>query len=309
MGAIALAAALWLLLIGSLACKSGPRVFVNIIVDPVPKDTRGAKILDHVRNLTLMYTSHGISAADIVLWPPVFSLPCDPLRWTGGLSKGRGSNIVHKEIWDMYYRKRRPGCNDKVIVHEYDAFLGNTHAIQNSVDMTRNMTHDFLYLGYCYKKAYDHPARSGNAPYCLHAYALTINGTKNLLEVADSCGVFMDVQVAVLANAGGLSWTYAKSDYDRRFVDDYLVTHGVRPLGPFLFGGEFIQAKYDDFLDRFPDGTVAHAKSRPKQLYQLRNQTWYKLHGMGDFAGMNMSHKAIKVLSDWQFRRYPEESK
>ena len=295
----------------SLPCVSsgeGSRIFVNIIADPVPQDARGQKILAHVNNLTAMYTSHGIPATDIVLWPPIFSLSCNPNKWKDGITKGRGLNLAHKEVWDKHYRSRRLGCNDKIIIHEYDAFLGNEHAISNSINLTKNMKSDLLYLGYCYKKSSDHPSKSGNAPYCLHAYALTINGTKNLIELVDTCSYLVDVQLAKLANANLLNWDYAKSEYDRRFVDEYIVQNGLRTLGPFLFSGEFIQAKYDDFIDAFLDGTVAHNRLRPKVLYHLRNKTWHRLGGMEEFHSLNISYKTVKMLSDWQFRRFPEAS-
>ncbi len=57
----------------------------------------------------------------------------------------------------------------------------------------------FLLLsGYCFQYAENHPLLSGRAPYCLHAYAVTVQGAKKLLELVDACGAFADAQVGTM---------------------------------------------------------------------------------------------------------------
>lgn len=288
-----------------------PKVFVSMISEGSNKDPKSAKIYSHVQNLTMMYQSHGVSARDITMWSPIIAHPCGKNTWRNVADgmKGRGSNLAHKEIWDSYIRQRR-GCDinlqDRIIIHEYDAFLGTPDTISYALDLARNMTTDFMFLGYCFEKPHNHPYVSGYAPYCLHAYAISVRGAEKLRELVDACGIFADAQIAELANSKKITWTYDKREYDHRFVNEYFNANGIFISGPFLYGGSFVQAKFDEFLDPFPEGTVAHNKNRPKQLFLLRNHTWHKLNSMDEFYNLNLTTKDVKTLSDWQFKQYAE---
>lgn len=66
--------------------------------------------------------------------------------------EGRGSNIAHKEVWDQFYRNRR-NCTtdennlDRLMVFEYDAYIGMPDAGARTVAAVKAMTTDLLYLG------------------------------------------------------------------------------------------------------------------------------------------------------------------
>ena len=133
------------------------KVFVNIISERYPRDPKAQKIDCHVHNLSAIYESNGVPSEDISFWSPIIAHSCDIKAWSNvrdGM-KSRGSNLAHKEIWDKHIRKRR-SCDinkrDQIIIHEYDAFLGNLDTVTYALKLVKNMTTDFLYLGYCYEK-------------------------------------------------------------------------------------------------------------------------------------------------------------
>ena len=243
--------------------------------------------------------------------PPVFTESCDgfskPFK-SKEFDKGRGSNLAHIQAWDNFYRTRR-SCSlvarDTLIVFEYDAFIGHQDAGKIAIRSIRNMTSDLHYLGYCFHKARNHP-RNGDAPYCLHAYAISITGAKILLELVDSCGPFADVQLSMLCNAGKLNWTFEAQPYDHEFVTKYFSADGIQISGLFMYDGIFLQAKMDNYLHSLPNHTICHNVARGKEVYLLLNNTWRSIPNMDTFYARGLDTKKIMRISDWQFRNYPE---
>ena len=243
--------------------------------------------------------------------PPVFTEPCDgffkPFH-SREFDKGRGSNLAHIQAWDNFYRNRRScsiGARDTLIIFEYDAFIGRQDAGNVAIASIRNMTSDLHYLGYCFHKLHNHP-RNGDAPYCLHAYAVSVNGAKILLESVDACGPFADVQLSLLSNAGKLNWTYEMQPYDRAFAAKYFFADGIQISGLFLYDGVFLQAKMDPYLYNLPDYYICHNTARGKEMHLLLNSTWRAIPNMGIFYSRGLDLKKVMKISDWQFRNYAE---
>ena len=257
----------------------------------------------------------GINDADIQMrfLPPVYTESCDGFTkpfHTKDFDKGRGSNLAHIQAWDAFYRTRN-NCSiavrDTLIVFEYDAFLGRLDAGKVAIASIRNMTSDLHYLGYCFHKPHNHP-RHGDAPYCLHAYAVSVHGAKILLESVDACGPFADVQLSALCNAKNLNWTYETQSYDHTFFANYWTTEGLHRDGTFVFDGVFLQAKLDPYLYHLPDHTVCHNTARGKEMHLLLNKTWRAIPNMDIFHAHGLDVKKVVKISDWQFRNFPEGS-
>ena len=244
---------------------------------------------------------------EVKFFPSIFVEACFQSS-PAGFDKGHGSNLAHKEVWDYFYRHRRP-CGveerDTMFVFEYDAFLGMQNAGDLAIASAREMNTDFHFLGYCYQKPSYHPAVSKKSPYCLHAYAIQLEGAKKLIELVDACSFFADAQVAILADSKKITWSYEKTSYDKRYVENYFYEQGIHISGPFLYDGIFVQAKFDPTMS-FEDGSVVNNKMRGKQLHILYNSSWRAIPNMDTFNSLGLSRKRVTIVSEWQFKAYPE---
>lgn len=275
-----------------------------------------SRINQHVGNFTQLLREHAFqneskSISELRFFPSVFSEACEKNRNSAGagFDKGHGSNMAHQQVWESFYRRRRP-CGfherDVLLVFEYDAFLGDPQAIDRAVESVRAMQTEFHFFGYCFQNANYHPTKTRLAPYCLHAYAVTLKGAKKLLDFVDTCSFFADAQVAILADNKNLTWSYEKQHYDSRYIDAYFSENGIHISGPFLYDGIFVQAKFDHELASLKNGTVVNNKSRGKELHVLQNSTWRSIPNMDVFNSLGVLSKNIMLVSDWQFRKYPE---
>jgi len=214
--------------------------------------------------------------------------------------------MVHKEVWDQFYRNRRP-CglrnNDTLLVFEYDAFLGMHNAGALAIESIQKMTSDFHFLGFCYQRPHLHPRVSGKAPYCLHAYAVTLEGARKLLDLVDSCSIFADAQVAILADSKNITWSFETNTYDKKFVDDYFYENGVHMSGSFLYDGIFVQAKFDDEL-AMQEGNIVNNRNRGKELHIFQNKTWRSIPSIDVYRTLvGNTGRKVTVVSEWQFRK------
>lgn len=263
--------------------------------------------------LVVLFTKYE-SAVEIKMMPPHYTESCEgslqPYQDSVAWDKGRGSNIAHISTWQNFVQARKncSGNADKMIVFEYDAFVGLPDAGELAITVVNNMTTDLHYLGYCFHKPANHPRISGEAPYCLHAYAITIRGAKILLDLVDPCGPYADVQLSRLADAGLIDWSYEKRPYDPSFVTRYFVEEGITMSGHFIYDGIFVQAKLDAPLQPLHDGSLCNNVLRGKEINMLINQTWHLLPNMHVFAKHHLQSKDILTLTDWQFRTYAEGS-
>ena len=254
---------------------------------------------EHTKQFTSTVFS-GIEAdIQMRVLPPVFTESCDGFTkpfHSREFDKGRGSNLAHIQAWDGFYRTRRNCSNaarDTLIVFEYDAFMGRLDAGKATIASIRNMTSDLHYLGYCFHKPHNHP-RHGDAPYCLHAYAVSVNGAKILLDAV------------VLCNTKKLRWSYETQSYDQAYFANYWLTKGLHRDGSFVFDGLFLQAKLDSYLYHLPENTVCHNTARGKEMHMLLNKTWRAIPNMDIFHARGLDVKKVMQISDWQFRNFAE---
>lgn len=267
-------------------------------------DLNSFRIWDHIMRFNHIFENVTGGPAEMRFWPTVWSLPC--FGDSRVFDKGRGSNLAHKEIWDNFYRFRRP-CgieqHDMLMIFEYDAFLGFPGAEEVAIELLHNTTADVYFLGYCYKKRDGVPwGATGRAPWCLHAYAISVKGAKQLLEEVDACGMFADARVANLADAKQINWDLARQDYDHLYIDETFNRDGIHLSGSFLYRGLFVQAKFDPDVSHLPEGTVAHRK-HSKELFYKQNHTWHAVRDMDEFNQLGLSGSNIIQLSDWQLKQ------
>ena len=247
--------ALWEVCKGS-TCEPKKKIFTAIIGPRLPGiHSLHQRIFYYVQSFAKTAIQGYENVDEMKIWPPIYTHDCFVNETIH--SKGRGSNLVHREIWDYFYRHRRP-CglehDDAIIIFEYDAFYGPKSAASVIIDAVIHMNTDLLYLGYCYQSRH-HPRSTGLAPYCLHAYVLTLQGAKKLVELLDVCGLFADVQLSVFANKGLISWSYLNTSYDANYVDHLFNSQGIQMSGFLQYDGVVVQAKFDDNIPPLPDGT------------------------------------------------------
>lgn len=279
---------------------------ISIIGDMNPKHPHQRRYLDHMKQFKQSLSN--ISTANIDIRSPVFSKHCTfkSRDQHSMFDKGHGSNLAHRDVWDAFIRN---SLSCVLVVFEYDAFLGSPDGHASALKIVESMANknapDLYYLGYCYKNAGFHPAVSKAAPYCLHAYAITLIGAKKLLDYVDSCGIFADAQVAELGNLGIISWNYSALVHNKKYIDMMFRLDGLHN-GPFLFGGYYVQAKFDE-PPSVVTGDVVSNRARGKMLYCLDNSSvWHRIGSMDKLHALGKKHKDIQVLSDWQFNRYKE---
>ncbi len=292
----------------STTCDQKQHIYSAIIASQVPGKTYiEHRIFDHVKR----FRKHAFAGypdidGEMQLWTPIYAYDCQGNDTT--YSKGRGSNLVHREVWDSFYRHRRP-CgieqNDVMMIFEYDAFLGSKHASDIVMNAVRKMTTDILLLGYCYRpKTYYDPKVSGRAPYCLHAYAVTLTGAKKLVELLDVCGGFADLQIATYADAKLLSWSYLNESYDHSYLQQLFDSEGIHFSGYFNYGGVVIQGKFDEAVPSLQEGTLSNTSPHGRQIFCLLNQTWRAVGSMDHFNKLKLPGNDVLILSPWQFHQY-----
>lgn len=268
------------------------------------------RIHNYVRNFTnqIFADVQAEDRPEIKIMPPVYAPACVGEEADGNPpDKGRGSNIAHREVWFQFHRYRRPcgeEMGDRLIVFEYDAFIGLPNTGKLVIDSVKKLTTDVHYLGYCYKNAHYDPKVTKKAPYCLHAYVLSLSAAKLLLDDMDACGAFADVQVANLCNNKNVTWSFEMTDYDHQFLNDYFIRDGIHIGGPFLKGGIVVQAKFDKYLnaDLFEGQTVQLGRA----IYVLVNQTWRYIPNMDtlDSLALDKSKRKPVPVTPWQMQQF-----
>lgn len=299
------------------------RIYTAIIASRSPGssyiDQRIHYHVNHFRHST--FTGQPGVIGEMRLWPPIMAYHCTQNETV--YDKGHGSNLVHYEIWDDFYKQHRghrghPGSGggssggsscggkqakeDVLLIFEYDAYLGSEHAVQSILEGVSQMQTDFLFLGYCFKRR-QHPRLTNRSPYCLHAYAITISGAKKLTDLLDICGPFADAQLSNFFNDGLISWSYLNTSYDSRYVERLFQTEGLYMSGYFLYDGVVIQAKYDDLPGNLSEGTIGH-KGHDRQLFCLYHNQWRPIENMAMFERLKGDHRRVKSLSHWQFNHW-----
>ena len=280
-------------------CLPGLLPEVYILADLHPRTYTEKRVASHVAELSGVYRLLNLTVKII---QPILARRCnDPS--SPQFSKGHGSNLAHYSAWNDFARN---GQSCSVMVFEYDAFAPTSTTHIDALNAVQAMATDFLFLGFCYAKPHNHPARGhGAAPYCLHAYAATYKGARQLLEHVDTCGPFADVQVADMCNrrifSGG--WNYSGAALpamnERPEVQRLFASEGLHN-GPFLFGGLYVQAKYDEHPSSlgFKEGDFVSTRGKgSKSVYVFRRGVWVWK------AEAEAPKRHTYFLSPWQFQQ------
>ena len=122
-----------------------------------------------------------------------------------GRGNDRGVTMSHYQIWAdfVFHTRNEPDKDHSVMaVFEDDAVV----AVKNVTDALeaelRNMETDLVFLGWCYGKRH--------MPMCTHAYLLSRNGAKRMVENWDVCNPgAIDGQWRLLANDNVFTWRKA----------------------------------------------------------------------------------------------------
>lgn len=212
-----------------------------------------------------------------------------------GWDKGRGSNLAHKEAWDHFVR-HSTNCEDILIVFEYDAFIGRESAGKSAIEFVekRNVSTDILYFGYCYQTHNDHPSISHLAPYCLHAYALTVHGARKLLEYVDACSIFADAAVALLINKKKIIAEYMTLSWDPEYLTRRFNNEGIRWSGDFEYDGAIPQVKLIPLPRQFKEGDIA-CVTGSKTVYYFTKNTWRVVPNMDVFVALGLEGMLVYV--------------
>lgn len=285
------------------------RISVAVIADILPdtSNINQMRVYNHLKNFTKLIENAFASSMHpgIQYWPPIYSRTCKQSEKK--FDQGRGSNIAHKEAWSAFYLSAHADpfrSNDVLVLFEDDAHVTFEGAEIEALHTVMKMTEDMIYLGYCYKDEQLHPKVSKQAPYCNHAYAMTVQGAKKLIDLFDSCGPLSDVQLSEFANGGKITWGFSDRVEDTSFLNNYYQTYGAHKSGWFHFGGLFTQAKFDEYIV-IKDGDIACTKSYGRTIFLMKHSSWEIIPSMDVFNSLGLRQSDVKFLTDWQFKQYP----
>jgi len=138
-------------------------------------------------------------------WPAVFTQSC-PKNENYSLyaqkycKTCRGLSIAHKEIWEDFNNSD----SDYILIFEDDAELESLDKIDEIYEKLNNINADITYMGHCYGHL------------CLHAYVLTKDGVKILLENTKSCGAALDEQISQLITDQIIEAEFVKNPTEKK---------------------------------------------------------------------------------------------
>ena len=286
--------------------NNGRIVYSTIIaekVKPPEDDVDKMRIYNYVHNFTSSIFRGIEPSIDIHFIAPIYARSCDDNNLSNEFDKGHGSNLAHIAAWDSFWRSRR-SCglesNDILIVFEYDALPGRPDAGEITIEAVKSMTTDFMFLGYCYHKPHHHPLLNKQAPYCLHAYAMTLRGAKIMLDEMDACGPFADVQVARAIDKGIITCSYINATMDLTYLDNFYRSEGIHPSGSFHYDGLYLQVKH------ILNGTVGHNFGQPRTIWLLVDGYWRRIENMDTFEALGLRQDMIINFTPPQFEHFPE---
>jgi hypothetical protein len=189
-------------------------------------------------------------------------------------------------------------CEDVLVVFEYDAFIGIENAGKYVIEFIekRNATTDILYFGYCFQKQHDHPRISHLAPYCLHAYALTLHGARKLIEYVDACSIFADAAVALLINRNRIIAEYMTLSWNPSYLTRRFNDEGIRWSGDFEYDGAIPQVKLLPLPRIYKDGDIVCVIGS-KTVYYFSQNMWRIVPNMDIFADLGLEGKLVLFLA------------
>lgn len=221
---------------------------------------RVEKVINRVENIQYLET---FLPFHLVKWNAIYTISC-PL-FPGGHPTERGLIWAHYRIWKEfiafdneiihYQQQQRENKNlmtidrrylideqgkwyknglpfnwkDRLIVFEDDVIHAikelNSTLIEELVDMN---DHDFVYLGWCEGRA----ARP--VPLCSHAYAVTREGAKKLVQYFEPCGRAVDEQFVIMMKNNWLKYRRAHGySYGKNMIRSDFPCFGDKTFGIF----------------------------------------------------------------------------
>lgn len=150
-------------------------------------------------------------------WYSVFASSCPGKP---GKGNDRGVTMSHYQIWADFVHSTRneaDNANSVIAIFEDDAVVAVQNITTSLEAELRNLDTDLVFLGWCYG--------GRHMPMCTHAYLLTRDGAKRLLENWDICNPgAIDGQWRQLATDKIFTWRKAYptnyQDVKKGFEDD-----------------------------------------------------------------------------------------
>jgi len=138
-------------------------------------------------------------------WPAVFTESCPRNKNYSLYAKKfcttcRGLSIAHKEIWEDFINSD----SEYILIFEDDAKLESSSRLNLIYDKLNNINADITYLGHCYGHL------------CLHAYVLTKEGAKILIENVKTCGAALDEQISLLISDKIIEAEFVKNPNEKK---------------------------------------------------------------------------------------------
>jgi len=138
-------------------------------------------------NIKKLETTLGVS---LERWPAVFTSHC-PGELQRTHKKGeRGITLAHATVLRNFMKR---DDKDKIVIFEDDAYHENDENILGKMEeILSDASDDITFMGWCYDYL------------CTHAYVVTKEGAKKILDEIDECGV-IDRQYEARCKSGTLT--------------------------------------------------------------------------------------------------------
>ena len=138
-------------------------------------------------------------------WPAVFTNSCPRNKNYSMYAKKfcstcRGLSIAHKEIWHDFVNSD----SNYILIFEDDAQVESIGKIDEIYKKLNNIEADITYMGHCYGHL------------CLHAYVLTREGAKILLENIQTCGAAIDEQLSQMITDNIIEAEFVKNPGEKK---------------------------------------------------------------------------------------------
>ena len=251
-------------------------------------------------------------------WPPVFTNDCPSVvpvqREDKVKGMDRGLLIAHREIWDHFVRSREKNPerlkisedDDVMLVFEDDVYPMVPNHRLNMLREINRMRSDVHWLGWCYH--HEAPSRS---PLCMHAYAITVVGARNLLANTETCGPLpLDRQVRLMCD-GNSTWSMTEGDWEFRTTHAQYFREVMRINGIHVpevihyggYGGIYAQAKFEPFPNVDPklvNTTALVQATGGRSVYLWMHGKLHPFHDANMFTKLGYSFSDIYHVSAWK---------
>ena len=254
------------------------------------------------------------------VWPPVYTGDCpqaakaDSTIYFGKHTPGlqRGAIMAHRQILENFIDINRdiPANmssyeSPKIIIFENDAMEIDPMAPNLAYQSVANMTSQIHYLGHCYDR---YPGVS--PPECAHAYALTVEGARIILENIDWCahrnGGSYDQQLKAFGSKGLLKWSAVTASSPFGLSDNYIqgksLVEGFTIEFGSQAGGLFYQILYDNYSQEI-EGSLYKLKWPTKSVYLFQNGTYHEFQDVKTFLALGYNFDDVILIPGWQLKR------